>query len=198
MEILVPTTQSLVSLDASTGTVDWEFPMPSVSGQEPFVRDIDGDGHAEILIGAADGRMYVLGPKELRFEPRTIGYWKHQCTVSAPRGDHLGIPPAYIDAIRSQSRVFANLTTKAEACSILQGPRGDDMAARARQQLLALWLNVVSGLVDMEVPIHLKMTSAATVGQAIAEVESILLTPSGRADLERAKDICDALNNGMR
>ncbi len=198
LDVLVPTTGYLIALDATTGETKWSLPLPSVSGQEPMVSDINGDGHAEILIGAADGQMYVIGPKELRFDPRSMGYWKHQCDVAAPKGDQLGLPQAYIDAIRAQSAVFANLTTKAQACTVLAGPRGDNMTARAMQQLLALWLNVVSELVALEVPIHLRYTTAATVDQAIAEVEGIILGQSSRAELERAKNICDALNNGIR
>jgi hypothetical protein len=163
------------------------------------VRDLDGDGAAEILVAAGDGRVYAIGtPEDLRFEPRTIGYWKHQCTIEVPLGDHLGIPQSFVDAIRTESRVFSNVAAKSDVCAILQGPRGDDMRARAEQQLIALWLNFVSGLVDRGAPIELPITNAKTVGEALGDAETVLLTSSLRADLERAKDVCDALNNGRR
>jgi outer membrane protein assembly factor BamB len=198
LDVLVPTTYGLMALASATGAVKWSLPLPSISGQEPMVADINGDGHAEVLVGAADGRMYVIGPKVLRFDPRPLEYWKHRCEVPGQRCGHAGIPQAYIDAIRARSRVFANLTTVAQACAILQGSHKDNLTARAMQQLLALWLNVVSGRVDLEVRIHLKMTTAATVGQAIAEVERIILGPSGRAELKRAWTICESLNSGKR
>jgi len=73
------------------------------------------------------------------------------------------------------------------------------MTGMAKRQLLALWLNVASGFVDENAPIDLpKLTSAATVGEAILEVENIILTHTDKPSLERAKDICDSLNNGRR
>lgn len=197
-EVLVGTDAGLTALDAATGTLEWEIALPPIRG-EPLVRDIDGDGGAEILVGAGDGKLYVLGtPEPLSFEPRTIGYWKHQCTVGTPRGDHVGVPQSFVDAVRAQSRVFGHVSTKADVCAILDGPKGNDMRARAEQQLMALWLNVVSGFVDLRVPIDLPMTATTTVGDAIEDAENTLRTSSVRSDLERAKDVCDALNNGRR
>ena len=198
MEILVGSDAGLQALDAATGATDWSMPLPPIRG-EPLVRDIDGDGLAEILVGAGDGRLYVLGvPEPAAFAPRTIGYWKHECMVGTPRGEHGGIPQTFVDAIRAGSRVFSSIATKADVCSILEGPRGNDMRARAEQQLMALWLNIVSGFVDLEASIDLPMTTAPTVGDAIVEVESVLGGSPTRAELERVKDLADALNNGMR
>jgi len=73
------------------------------------------------------------------------------------------------------------------------------MSGKAVRQLMALWLNIVSGLVDMRAEIDLgNLSSARTVGEAIAEIEDILLYSSEKSEVERAKDIADALNNGMR
>lgn len=196
-EILVGSDAGLAALDAATGATRWFLPLPSIRG-EPLLADVDGDGNAEILVGAGDGRIYAIGtPEDLRFEPRTIGYWKHQCTVDEPRGDHVGIPQGFADEIRSRSAVFANLTGKGDVCSILEVRHGS-MRARAEQQLLALWLNVVSGFVDEGVPIDLPLTAATTVGNAVTDAEGTLRNSSVRSDLERAKSLCDALNNGRR
>ena len=199
LEILAGSDVGLFSLDAKTGGIEWMFPVNKVRS-EPRVVDIDGDGKAEILFGAGDGKLYVLDQMpEPRFDPRTIGYWKHQCTVTAPKGDHVGMQQSFIDAIRSQSRVFSNLTTVNDACAILWGDYKSDMSGRARQQLLALWLNVVSGLVDPAAKINLpQLTQADTVGGAIQDAENIILTHTDKPSLERAKDICDSLNNGIR
>ena len=198
LEILVGSDAGLAALDAATGAQEWFLALPSIRG-EPLVTDVTGDGRAEILVGAGDGRMYALGvPEDLRFEPRTIGYWKHQCTIDAPKGEHVGIPQSFVDEIRSRSQVFGTVASKDDVCRILDGPRGNDMRARAEQQLMALWLNVVSGFVDANVPIDLAWTSAVTVGGAIADIEATLTGSPTRADLERAKSLADALNNGQR
>lgn len=197
-EILVGSDAGLFVLEAATGATKWSLPLPSIRG-EPLLADIDGDGNAEILVGAGDGKVYAIGtPEDLRFEPRTQGYWNHQCTLDRPRGDHVGIPQEFVDEIRSRSRVFANVTEKGDVCTILAKTVGNAMRARAEQQLIALWLNVASGFVDERAPIDLRFTTATTVAGALADAETTLLTSSVRADLERAKTLCDELNNGRR
>ena len=199
-EVLAGSDIGLYSLDAKTGKIEWLFPADRIR-REPRIADIDADGKAEIVLGAGDGRLHVLDQApEPHFDPRTIGYWKHQCTIGAPKGgDHVGMKQSFIDAIRNQSRVFSTLGTVAEACGILWADYKSDMAGRARQQLLALWLNVVAGFVDLNAPIHLpKLTSATTVGGAILDAENLILTHTDKPSLERAKNICDSLNNGRR
>jgi len=77
-EIVVTSDAGLTVLSASTGAIEWEFALPRLRG-EPLVRDIDGRGGAEILVGAGDGLLYVLGMPQpttvaatLRVEPRTL------------------------------------------------------------------------------------------------------------------------------
>ena len=198
LEVLAGSDAGLNVLDLATGAMEWMWSAPRVRG-EPWVADLTGDDNAEIIFGAGDGKVYAITERAPAvFEPRTIGYWKHQCTLTEPKGDHVGIQQAFIDAIAAQSSVFAGISSKDEVCRILAGPQGNDMRARAEQQLMALWLNVVSGKVSDYKEISLPgLTTAATVGEAIAEIESTLLDPNAlRAELERAKDIADALNNG--
>jgi len=199
LEILAGSDVGLYSLDAKTGQIEWLFPAHWLRS-EPRVSDIDRDGKAEILVGAGDGKLYVIGQARApRFEPRTIGYWKHQCNIGSPSGEHVGIQQAFIDAIRSQSAVFSDLMTPKQACDILWTEYRGDMSGMAKRQLLALWLNVVSGFVDMDAPIHLpRLTSATTVGGAIVDAEDLILNHVDKPSLERAKNICDSLNNGRR
>jgi len=60
MEIVVGSDLGLTILSAGTGSIEWEFALPTIRG-EPLVRDIDGRGGAEILVGAGDGALYAIG-----------------------------------------------------------------------------------------------------------------------------------------
>jgi hypothetical protein len=71
------------------------------------------------------------------------------------------------------------------------------MAERVMQRPLALWLSVVSGFVDLNAPIHLpQLASATVVGGAILDAENLMMNYTDKPSLEKAKDICDSLNNG--
>ncbi|MCK5560125.1 MAG: hypothetical protein KAJ51_06010 [Thermoplasmata archaeon] len=131
--------------------------------------------------------------------PRTIGYWKHQCKIEIPKGDHTGILPEFIDGVNANSSVFNTLSTKYDILDYLEPEDHSNMTAKAEQQLLALWLNVVSGKLGLNTPINLtNLTNATTVGAAITEIEQIILnSSSNRSELERAKDIADSINNGI-
>jgi PKD repeat protein len=128
-------------------------------------------------------------------EPRTHGYWKHQCNIDEPKGDHVGIQQEFIDAIAARSQVFTGLATKDEVEAYLTY-EGDDMREKAKLQLMALWLNVVSGKLPPECEIDLPhLTTATTVQEAIDEIEHIILMSNDKDELERVKDIADELNN---
>ncbi len=130
--------------------------------------------------------------------PRTIGYWKHQCKIDTPKGDHTGILPEYITGVNANSSVFNTLSSKYDILDHLEPDDHSNMTQKAKQQLLALWLNVVSGKLGLGTPLNLaNLTNASTVGAAISEIEQIILnSSSNRSELERAKDIADTINNG--
>jgi len=79
------------------------------------------------------------------------------------------------------------------SCAIVQGnPR--TMYDRAIYHLLSTWLNIASGKLSYDTPVfYPQLTAAQTVGEAVAEIEGLIIR---RQDLERAKDIADAINNG--
>ena len=68
----------------------------------------------------------------------------------------------------------------------------------AVREVLALWLNVVSGRLPRNSPISLPgLTTAGTVLDAIHEVEgTICNSSSSRSDLAHAEDLAAALNAG--
>jgi len=130
--------------------------------------------------------------------PRTQGYWSHQCTVTEPYGDHTGILQEWIDSIAAQSQVFAGISSEDEVCTILdeRSTAMSNMLAKAKLQLIALWLNVVSGKLSKDTPLDLpSLTASTTVGEAIDEIESVILASTDRSELERVKDIADCINN---
>ncbi|MFQ5762058.1 MAG: FG-GAP-like repeat-containing protein [Candidatus Bathyarchaeia archaeon] len=191
--------RDLLSVNARTGEIEWTFHVERPFGQ-PTVWDIDRDGVAEIVLSAGGGLVYVLEQApEPNFAPRTIGYWKHQCKVEEPKENHPGITDEFVSAIAENSSVFAGVQSHEEVCDILLSNPKSNMTGKALRQLMALWLNIVSGIVDTRAGIDLgNLSSARTVGEAIAEIEDILLHSSEKSEVERAKDIADALNNGMR
>ncbi len=131
-------------------------------------------------------------------EPRTIGYWGHQCNVTNPYGDHTGILPEWVDEIASGSRVFAGISSQADVCTIVQNGDAFQMAEMARRQLMGVWLNIVSGKLSQVTEVNMpNVTSSSTVWEAIQEMEDAILAHSDRAELERVKDVADNINNGI-
>ncbi|TET89249.1 MAG: PKD domain-containing protein [Methanomassiliicoccales archaeon] len=130
-------------------------------------------------------------------DPRTKGYWSHQCTIEEPYADHVGITGKDVTEIVNHSQVFT-LQSREEYCSLLFQESEDDMLVKAKQQALALLSNIVvkKGL-SMSTPVNLpNLTDATTVAEALQETEEIILNTNDTTELERAKDIADALNNG--
>jgi hypothetical protein len=131
-------------------------------------------------------------------EPRTIGYWGHQCEVEEPYGDHTGILQEWVDNISSQSQVFSWISTKEDVCSIVQEGDASDMVVMAIRQLMGVWLNIVSGKLQPDSEIWMpNLTSSNTIWEAVQEIEYAILYSSDREELERVKDIADNMNNGI-
>jgi outer membrane protein assembly factor BamB len=190
--------RNLFSIDAQTGAIEWTFGVERPFGQ-PTIWDLDQDGIAEIVLSAAGGLVYVIEQAAQPVStPRTIGYWKHQCEVTDPTAEHPGIAEEYVQAIADSSLVFDGVQSAEDLCDVLMSSPRSDMTGKALKQLMALWLNVVSGYVDTSAEIDLAgLTDADTVGDAISDIEDILLHSTDKAELERGKNIADALNNGM-
>lgn len=131
-------------------------------------------------------------------EPRTVGYWGHQCVVDEPYGEHTGILQEWVDEIASQSQVFSGILTKDDVEDVVQFGNAQDMIVMAKRQLMGVWLNVVSGKLHPQSEIQMpNLTASKTVMEAILEIENVILTSSNRSELERVKDIADSMNNGI-
>ncbi|MFQ5909457.1 MAG: PKD domain-containing protein [Thermoplasmata archaeon] len=163
---------------------------------------VDDDGDA----GVVDAPLEVLNLDPLVedftysvaiLEPRTQGYWRHQCTVEQPYGDHTGIKQEWVDAIAAQSDIFDQIGTEEEVCAVLEWSSGEEMSYRAQGQLMALWLNTVSGKLNFTTRVKLPGQNETTLGAILAWAENVILSSTVKSELEEAKDACDAINNGM-
>jgi hypothetical protein len=119
---------------------------------------------------------------------------------------------AYLDIANQMSAVFSENTSagtveEARAILCVKGKDDDDdkdnsnrlsMRERANQQLLVSWLNFASGAVALDTMVNTDRDSQLdmTFGEVTAEVENILADDEAtKEELERAKDICDRINN---
>jgi hypothetical protein len=165
------------------------------------VKDDDGGigGHATyVLVLNVAPSIIAVNYTVFRNEPRTIGYWGHQCNVTFPYGDHTGILPEWIDEISSGSRVFKDISSKADVFSIVQNGDASEMAEMARRQLMGVWLNIVSGKLSRLTEVNMpNVTSSSTVWEAVQEIEDAILTQADGVEMERVKDIADNINNGI-
>jgi hypothetical protein len=211
------------SLDPNGDTLEyrWDFDSdgtfevnwnPSPTGTHTWGDDLVTSVTLEVRDGeyvSADTVQVVVGNLAPTAEPiswtaatnapRTVGYWGHQCDLKKLNENHAGILQSWVDAIGSQSLVFPAVSDIESVCAILEDTGGSDMLIKAQRQLMALWLNVVSGKLDPASQVELpSLTAAATVETAIEDIEAVLTSgTSDRAELERAKDIADSINNGI-
>jgi hypothetical protein len=143
-------------------------------------------------------------------EPRTIGYWKHQVGVATGGNGHAQVDATtlcgYLDMIENhfnnnainQVIIYqspsptATCDEKFEVAKELLNLKGSvSMLARARQQLMALLLNVAAGYIHQTCLIS---EDGATVSQAITYCD-MLIDDGDPANDEMAKSIADWINN---
>ena len=136
--------------------------------------------------------------------PDSSGYWKHQYSGKGNRKEAASLP-GYMDNIQIYSKVFktdlagtisADLTF---GTSTLGVPDNSVMLQKAKKELFALWLNIVSQKVNYYAPFTFDAaavtTTATTVGAAVEQVETTILnSASTQAQLENAKDMAEILN----
>lgn len=119
-------------------------------------------------------------------EPRTLGYWKMQC-----RTQHHEDPAPYFAVVVEESDLYDEVAVA--SCATIQS-NATDMYSMALRHTLVLWMNIASGKLSYYTPVdYPQLTDATTVGEAIDEIETLILAYQ---DLERAKDIADAICNG--
>ena len=141
---------------------------------------------------------------------RSVGFWKHQTGVAVSgKGSGAVVDGAtlcgYLDLVAQHFNsndvnpvvvyvppVSGDCDDKLLVASTLLNLQGSvEMRDRARQQLLALLLNVASGRLGTMSVIS---ADGATASQAITYCDNLIDSPAG--DYERAKTIADDINNG--
>lgn len=157
--------------------------------------------------GAVDFSLHCVEQVD---NPRTIGFWKHQVGVATGGRGSAQIPAAalcgYLDVIAAHfnsnavNQVLVYDPPPSGLCpdklqvakQLLNLTGSVQMISRARQQLLALLLNVAAGYMSQTSVIS---ADGATVSQAITFCDREIDQPAG--DHELAKTIADLINNGQ-
>ena len=140
---------------------------------------------------------------------RAVGFWKHQVGVATSGKGSAELDAAalcgYLDLVAAhfnsndvnpvvvyQPPPSGDCDDKLFSAANLLNLQGSvAMRDRARQQLLALLLNVASGRIGT---MSVVSQDGATASQAITYCDNLIDSPSG--DHERAKSIADDINNG--
>jgi hypothetical protein len=159
------------------------------------------------VVATADFELYCL---DIEPTQRSQGFWKHQVGVALGGKGHAQITGAtlcgYLDLIEAHFNSNAinqvviyeppasgECTDKLEVAKSLLNLKGNvGMTARAKQQLMALLLNVAGEKLSLRTVISV---DGATVSQAITHCDRIIDNPT--ADHEAAKTIADMINNAV-
>jgi len=133
---------------------------------------------------------YEIGPVCKPVEPpemRSQGYWRRQCKDEA----HEAIC-AYLDSVFVLADLF-DVFDCDSICGLMKvDPPERDMCRKARKQFMALLLNVASGKLSL----CNCLDDGRTVGDAVAELDSLLLGSPDRTVCEHANWMADGINTG--
>jgi len=212
--------QGMETLVASVGTGaagQFSFPGLSIGEYEVFIVTPLGylaDANSKLVqvneSGASLTVNFALACQTITAAPLTIGYWKHQVnSYLAGKGkaqESLSDMVRYIDLILTHFNenitnpviIYvpeANTTNDqlVKLDQLLTVNKSGTMNDRAKQQLLALLLNVVSGKIAQTQVIS---PNGATVSQAITYCNDLIQDGDASND-ETAKTIADLINNGQ-
>ncbi|MBU8934645.1 MAG: T9SS type A sorting domain-containing protein [candidate division Zixibacteria bacterium] len=147
---------------------------------------------------------------EIIANPRAGGFWKHQVGVALGGNGNAQIDGAtlceYLDIIEQRfnsneiNQVIIYDPPPSGECldkllvvrSLLNLKGKQDMVVRARQQLMALLLNVAADYISLT---EIVSNDDATLSQAITYCDNLIDDPNG--DHVRAKTICEAINTNQ-
>lgn len=129
---------------------------------------------------------------------RSLGYWRHQTSGTGKVDYEPADLEALLGVVDVSSAVFpVDSTTTVETAADALHPAGSEFGPKAEAQLLAAWLNLAAGGVtwDERIDTDGDGDPDRTVGDLLIEADRIVADPSASdADLERAKDLAEAIN----
>jgi hypothetical protein len=127
--------------------------------------------------------------------PMRASDWKNEIRRSGRPRYSVAEVNAFIATAQTASGVFPEIVPLVDA--LLRPTQGDE--GQARKEYAALALNVASGRLLARTPIHLPtLTTATTIGGAVAEIEGLLVPPSSQLNTtyRRVKTLAETLNKG--
>jgi hypothetical protein len=200
----------------NTGCKPVHFDMVKIINDHPEALDITTTNHTCTWLSPCDTvkgttTVHVLQPAKQNWQycfeikicftcqegyPRTIGFWKNQFSESLCKSGRPQIPAAtlltYLNQISTQSPVFEFTGTQTQkfqqALNILSPAINSNMEAKLKAQLLALWLNYMSGWTGGY------KYGGKTAEQIIQGSENALLNHQ-TGNYEYWKNMCDGFNN---
>lgn len=126
-------------------------------------------------------------------EPLTQGFWKRQCRGPHPSGEHEQLP-SRVPCVAATA-TFAGVASPEQLCDRLEPNPRNDKCEQAEAQFMALLLNACSGRLSEACCIDSPWSDAATVGEAIAEIDALLSNPARTfLDCVRAQGLADDIN----
>lgn len=154
-----------------------------------------GTSNSNILTGVLDGSPITTPPPPPTDAGiRSMGYWK---THDAERSTYSGT------AFTKDLGVFSSAANIEYYVSI-KGKK--DMLTKAKQELAALLLNLASnpGLENqilttpqlelIDPVLNNPLIQEDTVGEALTDISTVILTPNRAGELERVKDLAESIN----
>ncbi len=209
--------ETMVASSATTATGAYAFGNLPIGSYEVVIVTPLGylaDANSKPLLvnetGVGFNVDFSLACQVIASRPRTIGYWKHQVNSylegkGSPQ-EPLDAMVGYVDLILEHFN--ANITNPViiyvppssavidemrKLDQLLTVNKNGTMLDRAKQQMIALLLNVVAGYIGQGTVIS---PNGATVSQAITWCND-LIQDGEPANDERAKSIADMINNGQ-
>jgi hypothetical protein len=148
---------------------------------------VETNSEVDVLRKYRVGSVDSCSPVE-PWQTRTQGYWRRQC-----KDDSQEDVCNYADSVHLLADLF-DVYDCDSICELLRvDPPERDVCRKARRQFMALLLNIASG----KLAVCNCLDDGRDVGDAIAEIDSLLSNDPDFHTCEYAKTLADDINNGV-
>ena len=120
-------------------------------------------------------------------DPKSKGWYHSLCTSGGHSGD--SITDADAACVAGLTDTFSGITTAAQVCAVQAAGGGSDKCNKAEDWFMALALNICKQRVCETNTIDSNCSSAATVGQSLAQADALLSNP-GRTQAQCSQAEC--------